>query len=113
MDIAYKKSKMRKTFNSSDKLVREYGSDVAKKIMMRQDLLRAATNLAQVSSTPPTRRHALEGKRKGRFAVDLTGNVRFFFEPNHKPLPRKDDGSPDLEQITAITILSVEDYHND
>ena len=113
MDIAYKKTKMRKTFNSFDKLVRHYGLEMAKKIRMRQDFLRAATNLAQVPASLPTRRHELKGRRKGQFAVDLTRNYRLIFEPNHNPLPVRDDGGLNLERITAITIVSVEDYHND
>ncbi|MFZ5866218.1 MAG: type II toxin-antitoxin system RelE/ParE family toxin [Thermodesulfobacteriota bacterium] len=113
MDITYKTNKMRKVFNSGKRLVQEYGAERAKKVMMRQDLLRAAPNLAQVDARPPTRRHELKGNRKGQFAVDLTGNYRLVFEPSHDPLPRKADGGLDLERITAITILSVEDYHND
>jgi len=113
MDIAYKTAKMSKVFNSEGKLVKEYGSDRARRIRMRQDFLRAAANLAQVPVSPPTRRHQLKGDRKGQFAVDLTGNYRLVFEPNHDPVPRREDGGIDLQAITAITILSVEDYHND
>lgn len=113
MEIAYKKSKMRKVLNSREKLVREYGTEMAKKIMLRQDFLRAAASLAQVLTNPPTRRHELKGSRQGQFAVDLTGNYRLIFEPSQNPLPRKQDGGVDLEKITAITILSVEDYHHD
>ena len=36
---------------------------------------------------------------------------RLVFEPNHRPLPRKDGGGIDTEQVTAITILDVIDYH--
>ncbi len=113
MDIAYKTKKMIKIFNSQGALIREYGSERARKIKMRQDFLRAATNLAQVPVSPPTRRHELKGDRKGEFAVDLTRNYRLVFEPNHDPLPRREDGGFDLQAITAITIIAVEDYHND
>ncbi|MDQ7781227.1 MAG: hypothetical protein RDU20_00015 [Desulfomonilaceae bacterium] len=113
MDIAYKTTKMSKIFDSEGKLVKEYGLDRARKIRMRQDFLRAAVNLAQVPVSPPTRRHELKGNRKGQFAVDLTGNCRLVFEPNHDPVPRREDGGIDLQAVTAITIMSVEDYHND
>jgi len=36
---------------------------------------------------------------------------RLVFKPDHDPLPRKDNGGLDLEMITGITILGVEDYH--
>lgn len=113
MDIAYNSKKMGKIFNSERTLIREYGPERARKIRMRQDFLRAAANLSQVPVSPPTRRHELKGDRKGQFAVDLTGNYRLVFEPNHDSVPRKEDGGFDLEGITAITIISVEDYHND
>ncbi|MFH0823813.1 MAG: type II toxin-antitoxin system RelE/ParE family toxin [Pseudomonadota bacterium] len=91
---------------------REYGSERAGKIRTRLDLLRAAANLAQVPASSPTRRHELKGNLKGRYAVDLTGNYRLVFEPNHEPIPVKDDGGIDLRAVTAIRVLSVEDYHH-
>ena len=32
-------------------------------------------------------------------------------EPDHDPIPRKDDGGMDCDQITAIKILELTDYH--
>ena len=51
------------------------------------------------------------GRRKGEFAVDLKQPFRLVFRPNHDPVPLKTDGGIDLEHITSITIMSVEDYH--
>ena len=45
------------------------------------------------------------------FAIDLVHPFRLVFEPNHDPLPRRKDGGIDLEQVTAIKILEVVDYH--
>ena len=56
-------------------------------------------------------RLTISGNRDGQFAVDLFHPHRLVFEPNHRPLPRKDDGGIDTEQVTAITILDVIDYH--
>ena len=38
--------------------------------------------------------------------------IRLVFEPNHDPLPRREDGGIDLDQVTAITVIwEVIDYH--
>jgi proteic killer suppression protein len=79
---------------------------------MRLDFLEAAENLGKVPVSPPHHRHELKGNLKGQFAVDLTGNYRLIFVPDHRPVPKKEDGGLDLEHITAIMILDVEDYHH-
>ena len=79
--------------------------------MMRMAVLRAARNLERVPTTPPERRHQLGGDRDEPFAVDLVHPYRLVFEANHEPVPRKDDGGIDAEQVTAITILDVVDCH--
>lgn len=84
---------------------------MAKVIMMRMAVLRNARHLSMVPTTPPDRRHQLSGDRDEQFAVDIVHPHRLVFKPNHEPLPRKDDGGIDTEQVTAITILDVIDYH--
>ena len=73
--------------------------------------LSQASNLADVPTDPPERRHQLTGDRKGQLAVMLTGNWRLIFEPDHDPVPLKDDGGLDLEQVTAIKFIEIVDYH--
>lgn len=111
MDIAFRTRKLEKTFNSAGELQKAYGDRMAKAIMNRLAVLRAARTLALVPTTPPDRRHQLRGDRDEQFAVDLVHPHRLVFEPNHDPLPRKDDGGIDVEQVTAITIIEVIDYH--
>lgn len=111
MDIVFKTGKLRKIFNSERLLQAEYGAEMGRIIMRRMLVLRAARTLQEVSIKPPQRRHELKGRRKGQFAVDLKHPRRLVFKPNHDPLPKKIDGGLDLESITAITILNVEDYH--
>ena len=111
MDIAFRSRKLEKTFNSARELQKAFGAQMAKVIMNRLAVLAAARTLALVPTTPPDRRHQLRGDRDEQFAVDLVHPDRLVFEPNHDPLPRKDDGGIDLEQVTAITIIEVIDYH--
>ena len=79
--------------------------------MLRLAVLEAAYTLDLVPTTPPDRRHQLRGGRDEQFAVDLVHPHRLVFEANHDPIPRKADGGVDVEQVTAITIIDVIDYH--
>ena len=79
--------------------------------MRRMMVLRAAINLSQVPHTKPERRHELSENHKGMFAIDLNHPYRLVFRPNHDPVPLKKDGGIDLESVTAIVIVGVEDYH--
>lgn len=79
--------------------------------MIRMAVLRAARSLALVPPTPPDRRHQLSGNRDRQFAVDLIQPRRLVFEASQEPVPRKEDGGIDTEQVTAIRILDVVDYH--
>lgn len=80
-------------------------------LMARIGVLKNGSSLSKVSTTRPERRHQLKGDRKYQFAVDLVHPFRLVFEPDHDPLPRRKDGGIDLEEVTAIEILEVVDYH--
>ena len=111
MDIAFRTRKIEKTFNSADALKRVYGARMARVIMTRLAVLRAARNLALVPTSQPERAHRLHGDRDGQYAVDLVHPHRLVFEPGHAPLPRTEDGAVDAGQVTAIVIVEVTDYH--
>ena len=111
MEIAFRTRKLEKAFNAADALRKTYGARMARVIMVRMAVLRAARSLALVPTTRPDRRHQLSGDRDEQFAVDLVQPYRLVFEANHEPVPREEDGGIDTGQVTAITILDVVDYH--
>ena len=111
MDITFRFRRLDRSFNSAETLRKVYGVRMAKAIMNRLAVLKAARTLALVPTTLPDRRHQLRGDRDEQFAVDLVHPRRLVFEPNHEPVPRRDDGGIDTEQVTAITIIEVIDYH--
>ena len=111
MDIDFRTRKLAKILKSADALKKEHGPKMARAIMNRLAVLKAASDLAQVPTTRPDRRHQLHGDRQGQFAVDLVHPRRLVFKPNHEPLPRRDDGGIDTKQVNAITIIGVVDYH--
>jgi len=110
MDLSFASPKLQRELSSESSLKRAYG-DRAKRLQLRLDLLKAASCLGDVPQDPPPRRHVLTGDWDGHFAVDITGNWRLVFRPNHSPVPRRPDGSVDLKLVTAITIVAIVDYH--
>ncbi len=111
MDINFARQKLEKTFNTMTTMKRAFGDRMAKTVAMRMKVLRHARTLGMVPVTKPDRRHQLEGDRAGQYAVDLVHPKRLVFEPNPNPMPRKEDGGIDTDQVTAITIIEVVDYH--
>ncbi len=111
MNIDFARQKLEKTFNSETALKRAFGDRMARIITMRMAMLRQARTLGMVPVTKPDRRHQLEGKRAGQYAVDLVYPKRLVFKPNHNPIPPKKDGGIDTDQVTAITIIEVVNYH--
>ncbi len=111
MEITFRTRKLQKVFNSCKDIKRNYGDHMARAIQNRLAVLRNASNLYLVPTSRPERLHQLSGNRKGQFAVDLVHPQRLLFEPNHDPVPENEEGGIDKDQVTAITIIEVTDYH--
>ncbi len=84
---------------------------MAKVIMMRMAVFRDARNLRLVPTTKMNKLHQLVGDRDEQSVVYIVHPLRLVFAVNHEPIPRKDDGGIDTEQVTVIKILKVEYYH--
>lgn len=111
MEITFRTQKLKKTFDSERALKRTYGDRMAGAIKRRLATLKNAHTLALVPTRPPDRLHLLTGNRKGLYSVDLVHPYRLIFKPNHDPVPLKEDGGIDKDEVTKITIREVEDYH--
>ena len=111
MDIDFARARLEKMFNTDSALKKAYGDRMVRTIAMRMAMLRHAPTLSKVPITKPDRRHQLKGNRAGQYAVDLVHPNRLVFEPNHNPVSRKADGGIDTDQVTAITIIEIVNYH--
>ena len=82
-----------------------------KKLQQRLFELEAAVTLSDISRLPPIRCHELVN-RQSVFSVDLEYPFRLLFIPANDPIPQKENGGIDREQVTEIEILSIEDTHD-
>lgn len=113
MDITFSSKKLAKQMNDDKALVRDFGSESARKLQRVLTQLRAAPNLGvfALPMSPPHRCHELTGNRKGQLSVDLKHPYRLLFEPANVPLPLRDEGGLDWAKVTTIKIKGVEDTH--
>lgn len=112
MRISFKNAKLRKLANSDRKAMAQLGKQGARKLRTRMDELDAAETLADLRYLPAARCHELKGNLKGFLAVSLHGGWRVLFQPDHDPVPCKMDGGLDWQQVTAIKVTAIKDYHD-
>jgi proteic killer suppression protein len=111
MNISYSSNKLGKSVASLSVIKATYGTR-AKLVNQRKNELQAAPTLQTMRNIPAANCHELSGNLNGKLAVDISGNHRIILEPNHDPLPLKEDGGLDWTQVTDITIVAIgEDYH--
>ncbi|MHB8336766.1 MAG: type II toxin-antitoxin system RelE/ParE family toxin [Ignavibacteriaceae bacterium] len=110
MEISYKSKKLEKSLTEPKEISKSYGV-MAKNVNQRMKDLSAASTLAVVKTLPAANCHELHGTREGSLAVDISGNWRIIFEPDHDPKPTKDDGGLNWNLVSQIKILEVTDYH--
>jgi len=102
MKIEYKSKKVEKVCNNLKEATKKYGKKVAKKLQLRLMQIQALDNLEQVPTSPPFRRHKLNGNKAGYFAINITESYRLLIKAS--------DG--DDEDISTITVVCVEEVSN-
>lgn len=111
MKIEYQHKKLWKTTADLRSISKNYGT-MAKKVIQRLKEMEASPTLEVLGKIPAARCHQLVGDLAGHLAVDVSGNHRIIFKPDHDPPPEKEDGGLDWSQVTAIIIVAIgEDYH--
>ena len=114
MDIFVHDNKLRRILQDEANCRRQYGADMAKKLMLRLDVLRAAESLGDFwpPKSGPEQCHELKGDRAGTFSVNLKQPYRLLFEPGTARTPTDyADEFQRWKSITSINILAIEDTH--
>ena len=110
MKISYKSNKLERSLTKVKEMQKAFGT-MAKKVNQRMKELSASANIEVLKTIPAANCHELKGNRKGQFAIDISGNYRLIFVPDHDPIPVKEDKSIDCIKITDIQVIGTEDYH--
>jgi plasmid maintenance system killer protein len=114
MDVYVSDGNLRKAIEDEGASRRRYGADMAKKLKLRLDALRAADSLADFwpPKSGPERCHELKGDGTGTFSVDLKQPYRLLFKAIEATLPTdRSDEQQRWKSITSIDILAIEDPH--
>jgi len=111
MEIWFKKAGIQKLCSRKAVAQKKLGGKTAMKLQQRMMELKAAETLTDISRLPPPRCHELKGNRKGQLSVDLEHPYRLLFVPANNPIPKKEDGGLDWDQITEIEIIGIVDTH--
>lgn len=98
IEVRYRTRQLRKVCEDASVAERKYGAAAADKIQRRIDQIRAVDSVEELVQFGIGRCHPLQGKRKGQYAMDLTQPYRLIFEKVN-------------EQIVAVEILEIVDYH--
>ena len=109
MYIIFKSNKLKKCCEDINLATKEWGLEIAKKIIQRLNEIQAAECLSDLTTVPPTRFHPLEGNREGQYAVDVKHPFRLIFcgvDGNDKKY-----NCSNKSKITRVKILEVKDYH--
>lgn len=113
MDVYFRSAKLQKLCNDDRAAAREWGKQNADALSLRLSQLRAAEHLDQMRSVPQARCHGMSGNnRHGQYSVDLRGLMRLLFTLD-EPYERDSSGGVDWKTVASITIIAVEDTHND
>jgi proteic killer suppression protein len=111
VDIIFKSRQLERLCNDDRAARRAWGKPRADALARRLDDLSAARSLADLRFAPGGL-HELKGDRAGQLAMDLKGGSRLVLEPAHEPMPARPDGGLDWDQVTAIRIVEVVNYHD-
>ena len=109
MEIRFGNRKLRELCEKRARAERRLGPASARKLRARLSDLEAADCVAELHAGRP---HALTGGRKEQLALDLAGGLRLVLSADEEPCPRHADGGVDWSRVTAIRIVSIEDYHD-
>jgi len=109
--IIFRTSQLNKACNIYREAVKRHGKNIADKLFLRLDQIKAADNLAVLYTVPGARCHKLEGDRKEQFAVTLVEPYRLLFELAGDRSLFIVDGKIKNELVAGIEIVEIVNYH--
>ena len=109
MNVDFEDDNLRDLCEHQATAERRLGKAGARRLRSRLADLQAAVCVSDLVAGHP---HPLFGHRAGQFALDLDGGRRLVLEPDHDPVPKRDDGGTDWSRVTSVRIVFIGDYHD-
>ena len=111
MEISYTSKQMQKLCTSAKEMRGKLGPRMAEVLQRQLAAIEAASNLEELWTVPQTRCHEMKGDRKGQISIDLVHPRRLYIQPDHDPVPEKEDGGLDRPAVTRVLIVDIDDPH--
>jgi len=77
--IRFRTNTLQKQYEESAIAFTAYGKQVGRKYIQRINIIKKSKNIDELSSIRALKCHPLKGKRKGEWAIKLTGFYRLIF----------------------------------
>jgi len=79
VEITFRTRKLEREYLKSANAVKAYGGQVARKYILRINVIKQAYDIHELMKLPCLRCHPLKGDRQGQYAVNLAGFYRLIF----------------------------------
>lgn len=109
MQVQYTNKTVEKQCTSLKQAKKDFSDKIAKKLLKLVNFIESADNLASVTAFPTYHFHALKGKRKGQYALDIDGRrssyrlIVGFCDYNPKTV---------FSDAASIEIIQIEEVSN-
>lgn len=79
MEIVFRTRKLEREYQEYARAVKSYGPEVARRYILRINIIKQARDIEELMSLPALRCHALRGNYRGQYAIKLMGFYRLIF----------------------------------
>jgi proteic killer suppression protein len=86
VEIRFRTKKLQRQYERSDAAVKAYGPEVARKYVLRVNIIKSAQSIDELRRLPGLACHELKGDCAGQWAIKLTGFFRLIFTLEGKRL---------------------------
>ena len=111
MEVTFRNAKLARLCSSRDRMVRELGAQMARRLGARLQELEAADTLADMRLLPQARPHELSGDGDEQISLDLVHPMRLIVEVADHPIPRMPEGGLDWAAVTSVVVVGITDTH--
>ncbi len=79
MEVQFRTRKLKKQYENSREAEKSFGVDIARKYIQRINIMKHVRDINELRILPALHCHPLKGRKKGHWAIKLTGYHRLLF----------------------------------